>query len=171
MYNTDAVSRFPNAWEADTREEFHVTIAYEGFGAGNSALKLYEHLQEQFGGDLDLHRTVRPLHLLQASQRAGDADKRPDMIIVASHRPTALSASVLSWLTEALTESAERPKALVALVNKGTGEQPSHLYQQLEKISSQAGATFFHHPPRAEYETEWMDFAEPRAEKGWGLNE
>src|SRR4051812_29793649 len=103
MYTTDTVSGLTSGWEADAREEFYVTIAYDGFGAGNSALKLYEHLQEQFGTDLAIHRMIRPFTMLGSEELQPEEEKKPDMIIVASHRASSLPAGVLDWLAGELS--------------------------------------------------------------------
>jgi hypothetical protein len=172
MYNTDAVTTFPNPWEPEARQEFHVAIAYDGFGAGNSALKLYEHLKEQFGRDLDLRRTIQSFASLGIDTISGQRDeKKPDMIIVASHRPDSLPIALQSWLAKALEHSADCPQALVALVHSGSTEEPTALYAQLVRFAKRTGASFFHHHPGGEYEDEWIDIADHRLEKGWGLNE
>jgi hypothetical protein len=172
MYKTDTVSTLPNSWDTEARQEFYVAIAYDGFSAGNSALKLYEHLQEQFGRDLDIRRTVRSFASLGTGDASSQQDeKKPDMIIVASHRSGSLPIELQNWLAEELAESSDCPQALVALVNIGNTEEPTAIYQQLARAANRAGATFFHHQPGGDSEDERIDLPEHRLEKGGGLND
>jgi hypothetical protein len=172
MYNTDAVNKLPNTFAADERAEFYIAIVYDGLAAGTTALKLSEHLQEQFGGELDMRRTLRPFALVgNSADHVPEDRKRPDMIIIASHRSSSLPVHLVTWLTEALTPEADCPQALVALVNMGSANEITAIYRQLEEAATRASATFFHHQPGSEKEEPWKDLTGPHLEKGWGLNE
>jgi hypothetical protein len=170
MCNTKADGRLPHHWDENSQSEFNVTIAYDGLDAAQKAIQLSEFLQEQFRRDLQIQRTVVPFESICNGQ-IPQGPRNADMIVVASHRCTALPLSLNQWLEGELAASCERPVALVGLVNMGSIRQPTPVYRELEELARATGATLFQRQIQLSDTTAINDLEEPFNESRWGLNE
>ena len=96
--------------------------------------------------------------------------RKPDMLVVASHQKDSLSSCMQQWLKGKLSKASKRPQALVALVEMGDTRQPTPLYQELRELAETAGATFFHRPLETSTSVN-AGSQDALLKDRWGLNE
>lgn len=169
MCKTDAGGELTQVLDANLKSEFYVTIAYDGADGAQDALKVSEYLHTQFGDDFEIQRRVFSIDAI-CRGKTRHPERSPDMLVVASRRFSSLPCPLLDWLKERLSEAAERPVALVGLVNGGSDRQASAVYSELEALAMTTGATFFHREPAIAVQGK-TDLDEPCVKGRWGLNE
>jgi hypothetical protein len=140
---------------------FRILLAYEDHESALRGVQICDKLSNGLGRSFELSKVMWKFDLLtvpKMQQLAIEDAAVADMIIFAMHQTVELSESVCSWIEKALSNAAEKPRALVALIahDQDSFENPALHY--LRQLADSHKIDFFSNIERVSGE---LDFALP----------
>lgn len=125
---------------------FRILLAYQDQESAGHGVQICDKLARGLGKSFELTKVMWKFDLLNVpkmQQLAIEDATTADMIIFAMHQNAELSHSVCAWIEKALARASEKPRALVALVDRDANSLENVSLEYLRRLAESHKIDFF----------------------------